>query len=51
MIARTVHKYTPQTQCKISLFRKYITSRKQMNKRNLKSVINIDTLPSYTESE
>ena len=45
MIARTVHKYTPHSQIKNSLFEKFITSRKKINKKA--NILNIDKLPSY----
>jgi len=44
MIARTVHKHTPQAQISHDLFRKYTSSRKKIGKRR---VINIDDLPVY----
>lgn len=44
MIARTVHKHTPQQQVEKPMFHKFLTSRKKIKK---KPVFNIDTLPIY----
>ena len=45
MIARSVHKHTPQTQLEKSIFEKYIVGRKKINKSS--KIINLDELPQY----
>jgi hypothetical protein len=45
MIARSVHNLTPHSQIKNSLFKKFITSKKKINKK--KNILNVDLLPSY----
>ena len=45
MIARTVHKHTPQTQVDNPLFQKFLTTRKKIKK---KRILDIDILPTYT---
>ena len=45
MIARTVHKHTPQNQLKNPLFKQYCVSRKKINKKA--KIFNIDKLSSY----
>ena len=47
MIARTVHKHIPEEQVKNSIFNKFKTSTKKMNKSAKAKIINIDNLPSY----
>ena len=47
MIARTVHKHIPEEQVKNSIFNKFKTSTKKMNKSAKSKIINIDKLPSY----
>ena len=47
MIARTVHKHTPQNQLDNVIFSKFKINRKKANK---KKMIDIDKLPSYTQS-
>jgi hypothetical protein len=46
MIARTVHKHTPENQLKRPIFKQYISDCDESNNF---SVFNIDTLPVYTE--
>ena len=45
MIARNVHKHTPQNQLKKDMFSNFITSKKKLNKNN--KVLFIDKLPCY----
>ena len=45
MIARTVHKHTPQAQLEKSIFQKYIVGRKKINKST--KILNLDELPQY----
>ncbi len=45
MIARTVHKHTPESQLEKGIFYKYITSKKKIGKK--KKFMNIDELPVY----
>ena len=47
MIARTVHKHTPQNQLNNPLFKKFCVSRKKINKKA--KIFNIDKLPSYVD--
>jgi len=47
MIARTVHKHTPQNQLSNPLFKKFCVSRKKINKKA--KIFNIDKLPSYVD--
>ena len=47
MIARTVHKHTPQNQLKNPLFKKYCVPRKKINKKA--KIFNIDKLSSYVD--
>jgi hypothetical protein len=43
MIARNVHKHTPQNVLKKPLFEKYIIAKKKIN--NPEAIFNIDDLP------
>jgi hypothetical protein len=45
MIARTVHKHTPEAQLTKGIFFKYETSKKKIGKK--KKIMNIDELPVY----
>ena len=45
MIARTVHNHTPQSVMEDIYFKRYIVSRKKLNKHQ--KIINIDTMPCY----
>ena len=45
MIARTVHNHTPQSVMEDMYFKRYIVSRKKLNKHQ--KIINIDTMPCY----
>ena len=45
MIARTVHKHTPESQLQRGIFFKYETSKKKIGKK--KKIMNIDELPVY----
>jgi hypothetical protein len=47
MIARTVHKHIPEEQVKNSIFNKFKSSTKKMNKTAKAKIVNIDNLPSY----
>jgi len=47
MIARTVHKHTPQIQIEHPLFQKYVVGRKQMPRKA--RILNVDQLPVYTD--
>ena len=48
MIARTVHKHTPENQLERELFNIYRVNRKNINKKAFASVLNIDKLePIY----
>ena len=51
MIARNVHKHTPQEQLTYPFFNQFKMSMKQMNKYNIETIrkhgINIDEIPSY----
>jgi hypothetical protein len=47
MIARTVHKHTPQIQIEHPLFQKYVVGRKQMSRKA--RILNVDQLPVYTD--
>ena len=47
MIARTVHKHTPQNQLNNPLFKKFCVSRKKISKKA--KIFNIDKLPSYVD--
>ena len=48
MIARTVHKHTPQAQLERPLFNKYLVTRKKIGKKT--KFVDIDTMPILTES-
>jgi len=48
MIARTVHKHTPQAQLKGPFFNKYIISRKKMNKKT--KFVDVDKMPDLSEN-
>lgn len=45
MIARCVHKHTPQAQLERSVFKKFIVDKSKLGKNN--KVLNIDVIPSY----
>ena len=45
MIARTVHKHTPESVIKSQYFDRYLISKKKINAKA--KIINIDSLPSY----
>jgi hypothetical protein len=45
MIARTVHKHTPEAQLKIPIFKQFEISKVDFNV--LDSLIDIDVIPSY----
>ena len=45
MIARTVHKHTPEKQLETNFFNKFVTSKKKLPKKA--KIFNIDSLPSY----
>lgn len=47
MIARTVHKYTPQSQIELPFFQKYAVGRRRISKKA--RILNVDKLPIYTE--
>ena len=48
MIARTVHKHTPQAQLERPLFKKYLVTRKKVGGKT--KFVDIDTMPILTES-
>jgi hypothetical protein len=48
MIARCVHKHTPQNQLERPEFKSYITNKNSISKTD--QVINIDNIPSFTAS-
>jgi hypothetical protein len=48
MIARTVHKHTPQAQLKGPLFNKYLVTRKKIGKKT--KFVDIDTMPVLTKA-
>jgi hypothetical protein len=47
MIARTVHKHTPQAQLKGGFFNKYVSTRKKINKKA--KIIDIDKMSVLSE--
>lgn len=47
MIARTVHKHTPQKQLLNPIFKSFCVSKKKINKKA--KIFNIDKLPSYVD--
>lgn len=47
MITRKVHNHIPKNIIKNNLFDKYIISKKKINKKKYKSIMNIDNIPSY----
>jgi hypothetical protein len=49
MIARTVHKHTPQAQLEGSFFNKYIVSRKKVSKKT--KFIDVDKMPDMTNAD
>jgi len=48
MIARTVHKHTPQTQLEGSFFNRFIVGRKKIGKKT--RIVDIDKMPNLTEA-
>jgi hypothetical protein len=48
MIARTVHKHTPQAQLKGPLFNKYLVTRKKFGRKT--KFVDIDTMPVLTKA-
>lgn len=48
MIARSVHKHTPEQQLEHDVFIEFQTSKKKMNSSALKKVLYIDDLPNYS---
>ena len=48
MIARTVHKHTPQTQLEGSFFNRFIVGRKKIGKKT--KFVDIDKMPILTEA-
>ena len=47
MIARTVHKHTPQSQLDGPFFNRYIVPRKKINKKS--KIVDVDKMPDLTE--
>ena len=47
MIARNVHRHTPQAQLEREIFAKYQVSKKSIPKKA--RIVNIDKIPSFTE--
>ena len=47
MIARTVHKHTPENQLEHDVFSNFQISRKKLNASHMKKVLHIDALPNY----
>ena len=47
MIARTVHKHTPEAQLKNSIFKKFQINKVDFDSYDLDSLIDIDDIPSY----
>ena len=45
MIARTVNKHTPENQLKRDMFKKYVVSKRSINKKTF--IFNIDNIPQY----
>ena len=48
MITRKVHNHIPKNVLKNKLFEKYLTSKKKINKKKYKTIINIDNIPVCT---
>lgn len=48
MIARNVHKHTPENQLNHDLFKSFQIAKKKMTSTSLKNVMNIHALPNYT---
>jgi len=48
MIARTVHKHTPENQLEYEVFSNFQIGRKKLNASHMKKVLYIDNLPDYT---
>jgi hypothetical protein len=46
MIARTVHKHTPQAQLSRDLFSQFVIPKSKISNK-VKDILNIDTLPTY----
>lgn len=49
MIARTVHDHVPKNQLSRNIFKEHITKNTKTKKGKTKMVVNIDTIPSYTD--
>ena len=47
MIARTVHKHTPEAQLKNSIFKKFQINKVDFDNCDLDSLMDIDNIPSY----
>ena len=47
MIARTVHKHTPEEQLKNNIFKKFQINKVDFDSYDLDSLIDIDDIPSY----
>ena len=47
MIARTVHKHTPEAQLKNNIFKKFQINKLDVDNCNLEMLIDIDNIPSY----
>ena len=49
MIARTVHDHVPKAQLSRDIFSQHITKNTKMKNGKTKTVVNIDTIPSYVD--